>query len=216
MDIGDSIMEKVDLMYIKALAHDICDTHFSEQKDCEQRAEEAILEATNYVSDDPVKYFVTMTIIPLRYYGKTKDLFQTLSLKDKASMFGLEMISRLSEFPYEHSLTDLSYTLCENLSKDPRRCINSLGYLTLWHDIHMHTLTSRYGSAPLDDEFIQALHILIRNMTAQYIITNKISQVEKLEEMINGYVKKVAQELKEIDKEKKKSKEENIKDEERK
>jgi len=80
----------------------------------------------------------------------------------------------------------------------------------------MHTLKSRYGSAPLDDEFIQALHLLIRNITAQYIITNDILRVEKLEEMINGYMKKVAQELKEIDKEKKKNKEENIKDEERK
>jgi hypothetical protein len=204
MDIGDTRMEKIDLAYVKALAHDICSMYFSEQKDCEQRAEEAILEATNYVSDDPIKYFVTMTIIPLRYYGKTKDLFQTLSLKDKASMFGLEMIERLSESPYEHSLTDLSYTLCENLSKDPRRCINSLGYLTLWHDIHMFTLTLRYGSAPLDDEFIQTLHLLIRNVTAQYIITKDISQVKKLEEMVNAYMKKVAQELKEIDEEEKK------------
>jgi hypothetical protein len=216
MDIGDSRMEKVDLAYIKALAHDICSMYFSEQKDCEERAEEAILEATNYVSDDPIKYFVTMMIVPLRYYGKTKNLFNTLLLKDEASMFGLEMISRLSEFPYEHSLTDLSYTLCENLSNDPRRCINSMGYLTLWHDIHMHTLTSRYGSAPLDDEFIQALYLLIRNMTAQYIITNDISRVEKSEEMISGYIKKVVQELKEIDEEKKKDKRENTKDEERK
>ncbi len=206
MDIGDTKMEKVDLTYIKILAKDICSIYFSEQKDCEQKAEEAILEATNYVSDDPIKYFVTMAIIPLRYYGKTKDLFQTLFIKDKASMFSLEMIERLSEPPYEHSLTDLSFTLCENLSKDPRRCINSLGYLTLWHDIHMHTLTSRYTSAPLDDEFIQALHLLIRNMTAQYIITKDISQVEKLEEVISGYVKKVAQEIKEIDKEEKKNK----------
>jgi len=209
-------MEKVDLAYVKALAKDICSLYFPEQNDCEQRAEEAILEATNYVSDDPIKYFVTMTIIPLRYYGKTKDLFQTLLLKDKASIFGLEMIERLSEFPYEHSLTDLSYTLCENLSVDPRRCINSLGYLTLWHDIHMHTLTSRYASAPLDDEFIQALHLLIRNITAQYIITNDISRVEKLTEIITNYMKKVAQELKEIDKEQKKNKEENTKGEERK
>jgi hypothetical protein len=209
-------MEKVDLTYVKALAKDICSIYFPEQESCEQRAEESILEATNYVSDDPIKYFVTMAIIPLRYYGKTKDLFQTLLLKDKASMFSLEMIAKLSEPPYEHSLTDLSYTLCQNLSVDPRRCINSLGYLTLWHDVHMHTLTSRYAGAPLDDEFIHTLHLLIRNMTAQYIITNDISRVEKSEEVINSYIKKVAQELKEIDKEQKKNKGENTKDRERK
>ena len=209
-------MEKVDLTYIKALAKDICSIYFPEQEGCEQRAEEAVLEATNYVSDDPIKYFVTMAIIPLRYYGKTKDLFQTLLLKDKASMFSLEMIAKLSEPPYEHSLTDLSYTLCQNLSVDPRRCINSLGYLTLWHDVHMHTLTSRYAGAPLDDEFIHTLHLLIRNMTAQYIVTNDISRVEKSEEIINSYIKKVAQELKEIDKEQKKSNRENTKDKERK
>jgi len=201
-------MEKIDLTNVKILASEICATFFSGEKDCEKRAEEAILEATNYVSDDPVKYFVTMTVLPLRYYGKRKDLFETFLINDNASIFSLDIISRLSEFPYEHFLSPLLYDMCQQLSKDPRRCIDNLGYLLFWHDIHMYTLTYRHKGVPIDDEFAYLLYSLLRNITAQYVISGDIKIAEKLEEVIGEYIKKTVQELKEIEKDRQKNKKE--------
>jgi len=200
MDIGNSGMEKIDLSNIKALATEICTKYFFEEQDCQQKAEEAILEASNYVNDDPVKHFATMAVLSLRYYGKTKNLAQTFILNDNASMFSLDIISRFSEFPYEYSLTPVSYDLCQQLSKDPRRCIDDLGYLSFWHDIHMYTLTYRHKGAPVDDEFIYLLYSLLRNIMIQYIATGDIKTAEKAQEVINTYLKKMIQEFKDMEK----------------
>ena len=216
MDIESDKMEEINLEGVKALANNICSTYFFHQKDCEKRAEEAILEASNYVNDDPVKHFATIATITLRYYGKTKDLFQTFSLNDNALIFSLDTIARLREFPYRYSLTPLSYELCQKLSKDPKRCIDSLGYLTFWHDIHMHTLSFRYDGAPIDDEFIHILNLLMRNIVTQYLVTEDITIAEKSAEVVSEFIKKVMQEIKETDEEKKKNKEGDKKDKERK
>ena len=208
MDIGGNRMEKVDLTNIKLLASEICKTYFNGEKDCEQKAEEAILEATNYENSDPVKHFATMAMLQLRYYDKRKDLFETFLIDDNVSIFSLDIISRFSEFPYKYSLSPLSYDMCEQLSEDPRRCIDDLGYLLFFHDIHMYTLTFRHKGVPIDDEFAYLLYSLLRNITAQYIVSNDISRTEKLEKIINEYVKQTIKELKEIDEEKKKNKKE--------
>jgi len=204
MDIGDKEMEKIDLSNVKALATEICTKYFFEQQDCQQKAEEAILEASNYENDDPVKHFATMAILSLRYYGKTKNLYQTFILNDNASMFSLDIISRFSEFPYEHSLTPVSYDLCQQLSKDPRRCIDDLGYLSFWHDIHMYTLTYRHRGAPVDDEFTYLLYSLLRNVMVQYIASGDIKMIESAQEVITAYLKKVVQEFKDMEKGEKK------------
>ena len=204
MDIGDNGMEKIDLSNIKALATEICTKSFFEEQDCQQKAEEAILEASNYVNDDPVKHFATMAVLFLRYYGKTKDLYQTFILNDNASIFSLDIISRLSEFPYEDVLTPVSYYLCQQLNKDPRRCIDSLGYLSFWHYIHMYTLTYRHKGAPIDDEFTYLLYSLLRNITMQYIVTGDIKTAEKAQEIVTEYLKKTIQEFKDMKKDEKK------------
>jgi len=216
MDIEAGRMEKIDLTNIKLLANDICVTYFSQEPDCEKKAEEAILEATNYVNEDPVKYFTTMAILPLRYYSKSKDVFETFLLNDNASIFSLDIIARFSEFPYENSLNQVTYQLCQELSKDPRRCIDNLGYLSFWHDIHMNTLTFRHKGAPIDDEFIYLLYFLMRNVMTQYIALNDIRITEKLKEIIDAYMKKVVEELKKIDQEKKKNKKGDKKEEKKK
>jgi len=216
MDIESDKMEEINLEGVKALANNICSMYFFHQKDCEKRAEEAILEASNYINDDPIKHLATMAIITLRYYGKTKDLFQTFSLNDNALIFSLDMIAKLREFPYKYSLTPLSYELCRNLSKDPGRCINTLGYLTFWHDIHMHTISFKYNGAPIDDEFIHLLNLLVRNIVAQYLVTEDVTIAEKSAEVVSEFIKKIIQEIKETDKEKKKNKEGNKKEEEEK
>jgi len=197
-------MEKIDLSNVKALTTEICKTYFFEDPNCQQKAEEAVLEASNYENDDPVKHFTTMAILSLRYYGKTKNLIQTFILNDNASMFSLDIISRFSEFPYEHSLNPVSYDLCQLLSKDPRRCIDDLGYLSFWHNIHLYTLTYRHRGAPIDDEFVYILYSLLRNITVQYIASGDIKVAEKLGEIASEYVKKVIQEFKDMEKEKKK------------
>ena len=198
MDIGDSRMEKVDLTNVKRLASEICKTYFFEQQDCEKRAEEAILEASNYESDDPIKYFATMATLTLRFYGKTRNLLGTFELNDNASMFSLDIISRFSEFPYEHSLTPISYDMCQQLNKDPRRCIDSLGFLSFWHDIHIHTLSYRHRGIPMDDEFTYLLYFLLRNISMQYIASGDIKVVQDAEKIIDMYVKKLIEELKEM------------------
>lgn len=208
MDIGGNRMEKVDLTNVKLLASEICKMYFNGEKDCEQKAEEAILEATNYLSDDPVKHFATMAILQLKYYDKRKDLFETFLINDNVSIFSLDMIARFSEFPYMYSLSPLSYDMCEQLSNDPRRCIDNFGFLSFWHDIHMYTLTFRHKGVPIDDEFAYLLYFLLRNITAQYVVSNDITRTEKLEKIISEYVKQTIKELREIDEEKKKNKKE--------
>ena len=198
MDIGDNRMEKIDLTNLKSLASEICKTYFFEQQDCEKRAEEAILEASNYDSDDPIKYFSTIATLTLRFYGKNKNLIGTFELNDNASIFSLDIISRFSEFPYEHFLTPISYDMCYQLNKDPRRCIDSLGFLSFWHDIHMHTLSYRHRGIPMDDEFTYLLYFLLRNIMMQYIASGDIKVVENAEKVINAYIKKITEELKEM------------------
>jgi len=204
MDIRGGEMEKIDLTNIKSLATEICSKYFFQEQNCEQRAEEAILEASNYENDDPVKYFTTMAILTLKFYGKKKNVFYTFLLNDNASMFSLDVITRFTEFPFEGYLNQVIYHMCNNLSKDPRRCIDSLGYLSFWHDIHMNTLTYRHRGAPIDDEFVYILYFLLRNITFQTIFSGDIKIPEKAEEVVNAYIKEVLKELKEINKDDKK------------
>ena len=196
MDIGDGEMENVSLQEVKKIAKDICDKYFFNVPNCEEKAEETILEVSNMHDYDFVKFFTAFATMPILFYNNNKNLLLTYMYIDNALNWSLDLTKGLAETPNATIITPLIQELCQKYTNNPKRCIDSVDYLGFSHANNMTTLTYKYRSVPLSDDFVFLLHQLMENIMAQYVISRDKNQARNLVKTVKEYLNRM---LKEID-----------------
>ena len=195
MDIGGDKMEKIDLQEIKKMAKDICDKYFFNVPQCEEEAEEAILDVSNMHDYDYIKFFTAFAVMPILFYNNNKNLLQTYMFIDNALNWSFDITKKITERPQATIVTPLMKELCQKYTSDPKRCIDSFDYLAFNHTNNINTLTYKYRSVPLADDFVFLLHQLMDNIMAQYLVSRNKDQARNLIKTVKDYLNEMLKEL---------------------